>query len=188
MDAKKNSQAKLILMGALLVFVALGATFAWFAANSSARVDSMTIAVETHTMGTGLEGGVEYDVGTWDDYNEEVLTIIPGQVYNFRVKYNCTSGILKLTDLSGSIVSQLEYRVAVNKGASYDIDSDSGVTWSDLTVSGGEAVLSQNLNGHGVYCYYSIRLPGDEVGNGDSNDPTANHDIDFSFKIGGSFN
>lgn len=188
MDAKKNSQAKLILMGALLVFVALGATFAWFAATRSARINSVTVALEEHTQGAGLDGGVEYDVGTWDDYNEEVLTIVPGQVYNFRVKYNCTTGSLKLTDLSGSIVSQLEYRVAVNKGASYDIDSDSGVTWSDLTVSGGEAVLTQNLSGYGVYCYYSIRLPGSEVGNGNNNDPTANEDIDFSFKVGGSFN
>ena len=190
MDANKSSKLKLALMGAVLVFVALGATFAWFASNSMARVNNIDVSLESHTQAAGLDGGVEqHGVDDWDPYNQEQLSFIPGQRYDFRVKYNCTSGTLKLIVQSDdkSALQRLKFCAVSGQNAMYTIQSDP-TTWSDLTLTNNEATIASGLSGFGQYCYYSFYMPGN-VGNTYQNvtDET-NSPCTFSFTLGGSFN
>ena len=199
-DMKKNT-VQLIIAGAVVVLVAICATFAWYASGDRSRVSGIVFNMESPSTEEAIDSGIsEIQIynpaqGIWDVYDGEIpLDFVPGQSYSFKILFKADpsqhtwlrlTGFEEPAEGTTALINALEYSVKFTSGDEdnynrFTIDhKEENKPYAELISSKPVSEFAEK-DGNMYVLYYNIQLPG-TAGN-EYSDQSFTADVELIFQ------
>lgn len=145
MKSQKTNAFQLAVAGGVLALVLVCATFAWFSSGDHSWVSKIAATIATPSVPSQLNS-IEYREGeSWKNYGGDVLEVVPGQEWQFRINFTAKKGEVLEVIMSGLSASLREKEEEESVSSSQDDSTAESTTKETTTVVTEANMLSEVL-------------------------------------------